>query len=93
MIYVRLSNSDIRLSRLDIAFDIFNLLEIVFLQQIKGGVSHKVFFGRGGNIQVRLYDKNLEILGYKRSDKFNLKEKNFWWRACTHKMRYKKHSY
>lgn len=50
MIYARLNNSDIRLSRLDIAFDIFNLLEIVFLQQIKGGVSHKVFFGRGGNI-------------------------------------------
>ena len=92
MTFARLSNLDIRLSRLDLAFDIFNRPEIVFLQHIKGGVSHKVFFGRegnieskywgasGSNIQVRLYDKNLEIIGHKRSDKLNLKEKPFWWR-------------
>lgn len=92
MTYARLSNLDIRLSRLDLAFDIFNRPEIVFLQHIKGGVSHKVFFGRGGNIeskywgasgsniQVRLYDKNIEIIGHKRSDKLDLKAKPFWWR-------------
>ncbi len=52
------------------AFDIFNNPEIVNLQHIKGGVTHKVSGGRGGelgnlcwgssgsNVQVRLYDKN-----------------------------------
>lgn len=47
MTYARLSNLDIKLCRLDLAFDIFNSSEIVFLQHIKGGVSHKVFFGKG----------------------------------------------
>ena len=92
MNYARLNRLEIRLSRLDLAFDIFNRPEIVFLQHIKGGVSHKIFYGRGGNIeskywgasgsnvQVRLYDKNIEVLSHKRADKLNIKSKPFWWR-------------
>ncbi len=53
----------------------------------KGGVSHKIFYGRerrkhileskyqgasGSNIQVRLYDKNIEVLSHKRADKLNI---------------------
>lgn len=92
MNYARLNRLEIRLSRLDLAFDIFNRPEIVFLQHIKGGVSHKIFYGRGGNIeskywgasgsnvQVRLYDKNIEVLSHKRTDKLNIESKPFWWR-------------
>ena len=92
MNYARLNGLDVRLSRLDLAFDIFNRPEIVFLQHIKGGVSHKIFYGRGGNIeskywgasgsnvQVRLYDKNIEVLSHKRADKLNIESKPFWWR-------------
>ena len=92
MNYARLNRLEIRLSRLDLAFDIFNRPEIVFLQHIKGGVSHKIFYGRGGNIeskywgasgsnvQVRLYDKNIEVLSHKRADKLNIESKPFWWR-------------
>ena len=35
MNYARLNGLDVRLSRLDLAFDIFNRPEIVFLQHIK----------------------------------------------------------
>lgn len=90
--YAKLNRLDIRLSRLDLAFDIFNRPDILMLQHIKGGVSHKVFYGRSGNveskywgasgsnIQVRLYDKNREVIAHKRADKLNLQEKPYWWR-------------
>lgn len=90
--YARLNHLEIRLSRLDLAFDIFNRPDILLLQHIKGGVSHKVFYGRSGNIeskywgasgsniQVRLYDKNREIISHKRAEKLNLQEKPYWWR-------------
>ena len=77
MYFARLNSLTVRLSRFDLAFDIFNRPEIVNLQHIKGGVTHKVFYGRGGeletkywgssgsNVQVRLYDKNKEIIAHK----------------------------
>lgn len=37
MNYARLNGLDVRISRLDLAFDIFNRPEIVFLQHIKQG--------------------------------------------------------
>lgn len=50
MTYAYLNRLEVRLSRLDLAFDLFNKPEILLLQHIKGGVSHKVFYGRGGNV-------------------------------------------
>ena len=92
MYFARLNSLTVRLSRFDLAFDIFNRPEIVNLQHIKGGVTHKVFYGRGGeletkywgssgsNVQVRLYDKNKEIIAHKREEKLDLDENPFWWR-------------
>ena len=92
MYFARLNSLTVRLSRFDLAFDIFNRPEIVNLQHIKGGVTHKVFYGRGGeletkywgssgsNVQVRLYDKNKEIIANKREEKLDLAVNPFWWR-------------
>ena len=92
MYFARLNSLTVRLSRFDLAFDIFNRPEIVNLQHIKGGVTHKVFYGRGGeletkywgssgsNVQVRLYDKNKEIIAHKREEKLDLDVNPFWWR-------------
>lgn len=92
MYFARLNSLTVRLSRFDLAFDIFNKPEIVNLQHIKGGVTHKVFYGRGGeletkywgssgsNVQVRLYDKNKEIIAHKREEKLDLDVNPFWWR-------------
>ncbi|ARC23334.1 replication initiation protein [Streptococcus sp. FDAARGOS_192] len=92
MYFARLNSLTVRLSRFDLAFDIFNRPEIVNLQHIKGGVTHKVFYGRGGeletkywgssgsNVQVRLYDKNKEIIAHRRQEKLDLDDKPFWWR-------------
>ncbi|MFQ6975068.1 MAG: replication initiation protein [Streptococcus salivarius] len=92
MYFARLNSLTVRLSRFDLAFDIFNRPEIVNLQHIKGGVTHKVFYGRGGeletkywgssgsNVQVRLYDKNKEIIAHKREEKLDLGVNPFWWR-------------
>ena len=92
MYFARLNSLTVRLSRFDLAFDIFNRPEIVNLQHIKGGVTHKVFYGRGGeletkywgssgsNVQVRLYDKNKEIIAHKRDEKLDLAVNPFWWR-------------
>ena len=57
MYFARLNSLMVRLSRFDLAFDIFNRPDIVNLQHIKGGVTHKVFYGRGGRIRD-------EILGF-----------------------------
>ena len=92
MYFDRLNSLMVRLSRFDLAFDIFNRPDIVNLQHIKGGVTHKVFYGRGGeletkywgsngsNVQVRLYDKNKEIIAHKREEKLDLDVNPFWWR-------------
>ena len=92
MYFARLNSLTVRLSRFDLAFDILNRPEIVNLQHIKGGVTHKVFYGRGGeletkywgssgsNVQVRLYDKNKEIIAHKREEKLDLAVNPFWWR-------------
>ena len=92
MYFARLNSLTVRLSRFDLAFDILNRPEIVNLQHIKGGVTHKVFYGRGGeletkywgssgsNVQVRLYDKNKEIIAHKREEKLDLDVNPFWWR-------------
>ena len=92
MYFARLNSLMVRLSRFDLAFDIFNRPDIVNLQHIKGGVTHKVFYGRGGeletkywgsngsNVQVRLYDKNKEIIAHKREEKLDLDVNPFWWR-------------
>lgn len=92
MYFARLNSLTVRLSRFDLAFDIFNRPEIVNLQHIKGGVTHKIFYGRGGeletkywgssgsNVQVRLYDKNKEIIAHKREEKLDLAVNPFWWR-------------
>ena len=92
MYFARLNSLTVRLSRFDLAFDIFNRPEIVNLQHIKGGVTHKIFYGRGGeletkywgssgsNVQVRLYDKNKEIIAHRRQEKLDLDDKPFWWR-------------
>ena len=92
MYFARLNSLTVRLSRFDLAFDIFNRPEIVNLQHIKGGVTHKAFYGRGGeletkywgssgsNVQVRLYDKNKEIIAHKREEKLDLAVNPFWWR-------------
>ena len=92
MYFARLNSLTVRLSRFDLAFDIFNRPEIVNLQHIKGGVTHKVFYGRGGeletkywgssgsNVQVRLYDKNKEIIAHKREEKLDLAVNPLWWR-------------
>ena len=92
MYFARLNSLTVRLSRFDLAFDIFNRPEIVNLQHIKGGVTHKIFYGRGGeletkywgssgsNVHVRLYDKNKEIIAHRRQEKLDLDDKPFWWR-------------
>jgi len=54
MYFARLNSLTVRLSRFDLAFDIFNRPEIVNLQHIKGGVTHKVFYGRGGELETKL---------------------------------------
>lgn len=64
-----------RLSRFDLAFDIINAPEIQQMQNIRGGVTRKEFYGRSGaletvywgsqssTVQVRLYDKKTELGG------------------------------
>ena len=54
MYFARLNSLTVRLSRFDLAFDIFNRPEIVNLQHFKGGVTHKVFYGRGGELETKI---------------------------------------
>ena len=55
MYFARLNSLTVRLSRFDLAFDIFNRPEIVNLQHIKGGVTHKIFYGRGGELETKYW--------------------------------------
>lgn len=66
---------DLRLSRFDLAFDIINAPFIREMKNIKGGITRKEFYGRSGaletiywgsqasSVQIRLYDKLVEIEG------------------------------
>lgn len=66
---------DLRLSRFDLAFDIINAPFIKTMKNIRGGVTRKEFYGRSGaletiywgsqasSVQIRLYDKLVEIEG------------------------------
>lgn len=90
--YIRLNRLDMRLSRIDLAFDIYNRPEIVNLMTIKGGTKQTIYLGRGGeletkyigssgsNVQTRLYDKNKECISNKRYQKMDLENFPYWWR-------------
>lgn len=92
MTYIKLNQLEIRLSRIDIAFDIYNRPEIVNLVTIKGGTKQTIYLGRGGeletkyigssgsNVQTRLYDKNKECISHKRYQKIDLENFPYWWR-------------
>lgn len=92
MSYITLNKLESHLSRLDLAFDVYNMPSIINLKHVKGGVSEKVYYGRGGdlethyfgsrasNIQVRLYDKNKEKLSKGELTKQDLKKAPFHWR-------------
>lgn len=66
---------DLRLSRFDLAFDIINAPFIREMKNIRGGTTRKEFYGRSGaletiywgsqasSVQIRLYDKLVEIGG------------------------------
>lgn len=66
---------NLRLSRFDLAFDIINAPFIREMKNIKGGITRKEFYGRSGaletiywgsqasSVQIRLYDKLVEIEG------------------------------
>lgn len=72
---LKLFQLDMRLSRFDLAFDIINAPEISQMQNIRGGISRKEFYGRSGaletvywgsqasSVQIRLYDKKTELGG------------------------------
>ncbi|WP_061845190.1 hypothetical protein, partial [Streptococcus suis] len=67
--------ADLRLSRFDLAFDIFNAPEIAEMRNLKGGITRKEFYGRSGaletvywgsqasSVQIRLYNKLVELGG------------------------------
>lgn len=71
--FLDMARADLRLSRFDLAFDIYDYPEIQNMVNLKGGITRKVFYGRSGalettywgsqasNIQIRLYDKLAEI--------------------------------
>lgn len=92
MAYITLNKLESHLSRLDLAFDIKNMPSVSNLKHVKGGVSEKVYYGRGGelethyfgsrasNIQVRLYDKNKEKLSKGELTKQDLKKAPYHWR-------------
>ena len=92
MAYITLNKLESHLSRLDLAFDVYNMPSIVELKHIKGGVSEKVYYGRGGeletryfgsrssNVQVRLYDKNKEKLSKNELTKQDLQKAPYHWR-------------
>ncbi|HEO2314892.1 TPA: hypothetical protein VAO63_002022 [Streptococcus agalactiae] len=66
---------NLRLSRFDLAFDIINAPFIQEMKNIRGGTTRKEFYGRSGaletiywgsqasSVQIRLYDKLVEIGG------------------------------
>ena len=48
---------------------------------VEGGELETKYWGsNGSNVQVRLYDKNKEIIAHKREEKLDLAVNPFWWR-------------
>ncbi|CYU34918.1 replication initiator protein [Streptococcus suis] len=92
ILFLILQSEEIRLSRFDLAFDIFNLPSIVTIKNIKGGSKSTFYYGRAteletvywgsraSNVQVRLYDKNKERLQRGKLNKVALNNAPYWWR-------------
>ncbi|MGT2716490.1 replication initiation factor domain-containing protein [Streptococcus respiraculi] len=92
MMFLRLQGDGIRLSRFDLAFDIFNLPSVITVKHIKGGSKSTFYYGRASeletvywgsrasNVQVRLYDKNKERLQKGKLTIADLEVNPYWWR-------------
>ncbi|MEI4334228.1 replication initiation factor domain-containing protein [Streptococcus suis] len=92
IVFLKLQSEGIRLSRFDLAFDIFNLPSIITIKNIKGGSKSTFYYGRAteletvywgsraSNIQVRLYDKNKERLQRGKLNNAALNNAPYWWR-------------
>lgn len=92
MNYIKFNQLETHLSRLDLAFDVYNMPSISNLKHIKGGVSEKKYYGRSNelethyfgsrssNVQVRLYDKQKERLQRGKLIEDDLKKAPYHWR-------------
>ncbi|HEM3178752.1 replication initiation factor domain-containing protein [Streptococcus suis] len=92
IVFLTLQSEEIRLSRFDLAFDVFNLPSVVTVKHIKGGTKSTFYYGRSyeletvywgsraSNVQVRLYDKNKERLQKGKLTITNLEDNPYWWR-------------
>lgn len=92
IVFLTLQSEEIRLSRFDLAFDIFNLPSIITVKHIKGGSKSTFYYGRAleletvywgsraSNVQVRLYDKNKERLQKGKLIRADLSDNPYWWR-------------
>ncbi|MCL4881177.1 replication initiation factor domain-containing protein [Streptococcus suis] len=92
IVFLTLQSEEIRLSRFDLAFDIFNLPSIITIKNIKGGSKSTFYYGRAteletvywgsraSNVQVRLYDKNKERLQRGKLNEVALNNAPYWWR-------------
>lgn len=92
IVFLTLQSESIRLSRFDLAFDIFNLPSVITVKHIKGGSKSIFYYGRAleletvywgsraSDVQVRLYDKNKERLQKGKLTKEDLEENPYWWR-------------
>ena len=92
IVFLRLQSDEIRLSRFDLAFDIFNLPSVITIKHIKGGSKSTFYYGRASeletvywgsrasNVQVRLYDKNKERLQKGKLTIADLEVNPYWWR-------------
>ncbi|HEN4337175.1 TPA: replication initiation factor domain-containing protein [Streptococcus agalactiae] len=92
IIFLNLQSEDIRLSRFDLAFDIFNMPSVITVKHTKGGVKSTYYYGRAfeletvywgsrtSNVQVRLYDKNKERLQKGKLNRTDLINNPYWWR-------------
>lgn len=71
--FLNMLQCDLRLSRFDLAFDLYDVPEIQHMRNLRGGITRKMFYGRSGaletiywgsqasDVQIRLYDKIVEI--------------------------------
>lgn len=92
IVFLTLQSEEIRLSRFDLAFDVFNLPSVITVKHIKGGTKSTFYYGRSyeletvywgsraSNVQVRLYDKNKERLQKGKLTITNLEDNPYWWR-------------
>ncbi|HEN6441231.1 TPA: replication initiation factor domain-containing protein [Streptococcus agalactiae] len=92
ILFLKLQSEDIRLSRFDLAFDIFNMPSVITVKHTKGGVKSTFYYGRSteletvywgsrtSNVQVRLYDKNKERLQKGKLNTVHLINNPYWWR-------------